>query len=132
MKMVLSSARRKTARAKVLLREGRGRVFINGTPLELLEPEMIRLKIMEPIKLAGKIAEQVDIYAEASGGGVVGQASAIRTAIARALVEWSGSEELRKLYLTYDRRLLVEDPRQAEPKKPRGRSARAKRQKSYR
>jgi small subunit ribosomal protein S9 len=130
--MVLSSARRKTARAKVLLREGRGRVFINGTPLELLEPEMIRLKIMEPIKLAGKIAEQVDIYAEASGGGVVGQASAIRTAIARALVEWSGSEELRKLYLTYDRRLLVEDPRQAEPKKPRGRSARAKRQKSYR
>jgi small subunit ribosomal protein S9 len=131
-KMVLSSARRKTARAKVLLREGRGRVFINGTPLELLEPEMIRLKIMEPIKLAGKIAEQVDIYAEASGGGVVGQASAIRTAIARALVEWSGSEELRKLYLTYDRRLLVEDPRQAEPKKPRGRSARAKRQKSYR
>ncbi|MCC6005227.1 MAG: 30S ribosomal protein S9, partial [Thermofilum sp.] len=54
--MVLSSARRKTARAKVLLREGRGRVFINGTPLELLEPEMIRLKIMEPIKLAGKIA----------------------------------------------------------------------------
>jgi small subunit ribosomal protein S9 len=87
---------------------------------------------MEPVKLAGKLVQQVDIYAEAEGGGIVGQASAIRTAIARALVEWSGSEELKKLYLTYDRRLLVEDPRQTEPKKPRGRSARAKRQKSYR
>jgi small subunit ribosomal protein S9 len=132
MKMVLASARRKTARARVILREGRGRIFINGTPLELLEPEVIRLKIMEPVRLAGKLVQQVDIYAEAEGGGIVGQASAIRTAIARALVEWSGSEELKKLYLTYDRRLLVEDPRQTEPKKPRGRSARAKRQKSYR
>ncbi|ABL77687.1 30S ribosomal protein S9 [Thermofilum pendens] len=132
MKMVLASARRKTARARVILRDGRGRVFVNGTPLEILEPEVIRLKIMEPLRLAGSLAEKVDIYAEAEGGGIVSQASAIRTAIARALVEWSGSEELKKLYLAYDRRLLVEDPRQAEPKKPRGRSARAKRQKSYR
>jgi small subunit ribosomal protein S9 len=74
----------------------------------------------------------VDIYVETSGGGIMGQASAARTAIARALVEWTGNEELRKLFLEYDRHLLVEDPRQAEPKKPRGRSARAKRQKSYR
>jgi small subunit ribosomal protein S9 len=132
LRMVLASARRKTARARAIVKEGRGRVFINGVPLEVLEPELVRLKIMEPILLAGKLASQVDIYVETSGGGIMGQASAARTAIARALVEWTGNEELRKLFLEYDRHLLVEDPRQAEPKKPRGRSARAKRQKSYR
>ncbi|MCC6039728.1 MAG: 30S ribosomal protein S9 [Thermofilum sp.] len=132
LRIVLASARRKTARARAIVKEGRGRVFINGVPLEVLEPELVRLKIMEPILLAGKLASQVDIYVETSGGGIMGQASAARTAIARALVEWTGNEELRKLFLEYDRHLLVEDPRQAEPKKPRGRSARAKRQKSYR
>jgi len=132
LKIVLASARRKTARARAIVREGRGRVFVNGVPLEVLEPELVRLKIMEPILLAGKLASQVDIYVETSGGGIMGQASAARTAIARALVEWTGNEELRRLFLEYDRHLLVEDPRQAEPKKPRGRSARAKRQKSYR
>jgi len=133
MRIVLVSARRKTARARVIVKEGKGRIFINGAPLEVLEPEVVRLKVMEPILLAGEsIVSKVDIYAKAKGGGVMGQASAIRTAIARALVEWTKSEELRKLYLEYDRHLLIEDPRQAEPKKPRGRSARAKRQKSYR
>lgn len=132
-KVVIASARRKSARARVIVREGRGRVFINGTPLEVLEPDLIRMKIYEPIYLAGDdIISKVDVYAEANGGGLMGQASAVRTAIARALVEWTGSEALKELYRKYDRHLLVEDPRQAEPKKPGGRSARAKRQKSYR
>ncbi len=133
MKVVIASARRKTARAKVVVKEGKGRVFVNGVPLEVLEPELVRLKIYEPVYLAGsEVTSKVDIYAEAYGGGIMGQASAIRTAIARALVEWTGSEALKELYRKYDRHLLVEDPRQAEPKKPGGRSARAKRQKSYR
>ncbi len=133
MKLVLTNARRKTARARVIVRPGKGRVFINGIPLEIYEPEIARMKIYEPILLAGEqIISKVDIIATARGGGVMGQASAIRTAIARALVKWTESEELKQLYLKYDRHLLVEDPRQAEPKKPRGRSARAKRQKSYR
>lgn len=132
MKVVLASARRKTARARVIVKEGKGRVFINGIPLEILQPEVVRLKIMEPILLAGELVKSIDIFAEAKGGGVMGQASAIRTAIARAILEWSGNEELKKIYREYDRHLLVEDPRQAEPKKPHGRSARAKRQKSYR
>ena len=106
--------------------------MINGVPLEILEPELVRMKIEEPVMLAGDIARQVDIIVETRGGGIMGQASAARTAIARGLVEWSGSNELKALYMEYDRHLLVEDPRQTEPKKPRGRSARAKRQKSYR
>ena len=133
MRIVLTSARRKTARARVIVKPGKGRILINGVPLEILEPELIRMKIYEPIFLAGeKIISNIDIIATARGGGVMGQASAIRTAIARALVRWSESEELKQIYYEYDRNLLVEDPRQAEPKKPRGRSARAKRQKSYR
>jgi len=133
MRVVIASARRKTARARVIIKEGKGRVLVNGTPLEVLEPELVRLKIMEPIYLAGDdVISKVDITAEANGGGIMGQASAIRTAIARGLIEWTKSEELKELYMKYDRHLIVEDPRQTEPKKPRGRSARAKRQKSYR
>ncbi|MEM1508875.1 MAG: 30S ribosomal protein S9 [Thermofilaceae archaeon] len=132
-RVVVVSARRKTARSRVIVREGKGRVLINGIPLEVLEPEIIRYKIYEPVYLAGnEVISKVDIFAETEGGGLMGQASAIRTAIAQALVEWTGSEVLKELYSKYDRRLLVEDPRQTEPKKPGGRSARAKRQKSYR
>ncbi|RLE82242.1 MAG: 30S ribosomal protein S9 [Thermoprotei archaeon] len=133
MKVVLASAKRKTAVARVVVREGRGRVRINGIPLEIYQPELARWKIMEPLLLAGKdIVSKVDVYVNVRGGGIMGQASAARTAIARALVEWTGNEKLRELYSKYDRYLLVEDPRRTEPKKPRGRSARAKRQKSYR
>jgi len=133
MKVIVASARRKMARARVVIREGKGRILINGMPLEIIEPETVRLKIFEPIFLAGEeIISKIDIIGRSYGGGVMGQASALRTAIARALVEWTGSEELKELFYRYDRHLLIEDPRQTEPKKPRGRSARAKRQKSYR
>ncbi len=66
------------------------------------------------------------------GGGFMGQAQAIRTAIARGLIKITNREDIKALYSEYDRSLIVGDPRQTEPKKPRGRSARAKRQKSYR
>jgi len=133
MKVIVASARRKMARARVVIREGKGRILINGMPLEIIEPETVRLKIFEPIFLAGEeIISKIDIIGRSYGGGVMGQASALRTAIARALVEWTRSEELKELFYRYDRHLLIEDPRQTEPKKPRGRSARAKRQKSYR
>jgi len=132
-KVILVSARRKTAVARAVIREGRGRGRINGVPLEIYQPELARWKIMEPLLLAGKeLWSKVDIDVNVRGGGVMGQASAARTAIARALVEWTRSPELKELFTKYDRHLLVEDPRQTEPKKPRGRSARAKRQKSYR
>jgi len=133
MKVLVVSARRKTARARVVIKPGVGRVRINGVPLEIYEPELVRWKIMEPLLLAGeKYVNQVDIEVSTRGGGIMGQASAARTAIARALVMWFESDELKQIFEEYDRHLLVEDPRQAEPKKPRGRSARAKRQKSYR
>lgn len=116
-----------------MFKPGRGRVFINGIPLELYQPELVRLKIMEPLLLAGEECRNaVDIEVDVKGGGFMSQAVAARMAIARGLVKWFESPELEKVFLEYDRHMLVGDPRQAEPKKPRGRSARAKRQKSYR
>ena len=60
------------------------------------------------------------------------EAEASRTAKARGIIEWSGDEELQKLFQSYDRALLVNDTRRKEPKHPMGRGARKKRQKSYR
>ena len=74
----------------------------------------------------------MDINVNAYGGGIMGQADAIRTAIAKGLVEYFKDEELKKMFLEFDRSLLVNDPRRKEPKHPLGRGARKKRQKSYR
>ena len=62
----------------------------------------------------------------------MGQAEAARTAIARALVRWTKSSQLRSKFLEFDRTLLTGDPRRKEPKKFGGPGARARFQKSYR
>ena len=132
MKIVNTSGKRKTAIARATIREGRGRVRVNKKPVEIIEPELVRMKIMEPLILAKGLAEKVDIDVRVHGGGVMGQAEAVRTAIARGLVEWSGDAELREFFMKYDRTLLVNDSRRKEPKKVGGRGARKRRQKSYR
>lgn len=132
MKIVLTSGKRKTAIARATIRDGKGRVRINKVPVELYNPEMARNMIMEPLIMAKELANKVDVDVNVNGGGVMSQAEAARTAIARALVEWSSDEELRKVYLEYDRTLLVNDIRRKEPKKQMGRGARKRRQTSYR
>ncbi|ADB57203.1 30S ribosomal protein S9 [Archaeoglobus profundus] len=132
MKVVITSGKRKTAVAKAVVRDGVGRVRINKIPLEIFQPELARLTIMEPLIIAKDLAKKVDIDVTVNGGGVMGQAEAARTAIARGLVEWSGDEELKRAYLEYDRYLLVNDVRRKEPKKQGGRGARKRRQTSYR
>ncbi len=132
-KVVISVGKKKTAIARAVIRPGRGRVRINGIPLEIYEPELARLRMMEPLVLAGEqIWNSVDIDVNVKGGGVMGQASAVRMAIARGLVLYTGSEELKKLYEEYDRSMLAGDPRRTEPKKPGRKHARSKRQKAYR
>jgi len=127
-----TSGKRKTAIARATFRSGKGCVRINRKPVEYYQPELARLKIMEPLELAGNRINRIDISVNVEGGGVMGQAEASRTAIARGLVDWFGDEELRTLFMSYDRALLVNDTRRKEPKHPMGRGARAKRQKSYR
>ena len=62
----------------------------------------------------------------------MGQASAARTAVARGLLAWLKDASLNEMFKHYDRSLLVNDPRRKLPKRPGGRGARARRQKSYR
>ena len=132
-KILLTSGKRKTAIARAVIREGKGRIRINKIPIEIYQPELARWKIMEPLLLAGDdVVSKIDIDVKVEGGGYMGQAEAARIAIARALVEWTEDPTLKKKLIEYDRSMLVGDPRRTEPKKFGGRSARARRQKSYR
>ncbi|RAP54649.1 MAG: 30S ribosomal protein S9, partial [Methanosphaera sp. rholeuAM130] len=127
-----TSGKRKTAIARGTVKEGTGRVRVNRKPVELYSPELARLKIQEPLELAGDIADSVDITIRVVGGGVMAQAEAARMVIAKGLVEYSGDVKLKDKYVQYDRTMLVGDPRRSEPKKYGGPGARAKNQKSYR
>jgi len=131
-KVVNTSGKRKSSIARASVKKGKGRIRINKVPLEIHTPQLARFKIMEPINIAGKKIDKLDIEVNVKGGGIMGQAYAIRTAIAKGLVEYLGDKELEAIYKNYDRSLLVSDPRRKMPKKPLGRGARAKKQKSYR
>lgn len=131
-RVVISVGRKKTAVARAIIKPGVGRVRINGIPLEIWPIEMARIKMSEPLILAGELAQKVDIEVNVSGGGFMGQAVATRIAIARGLVAYFQSQELRELYERYDPYMLKGDPRMTEPKKPGIKHARSKRQKAYR
>ena len=130
MKIINTSGKRKRAIARAKLCDGTGKVRVNSQLLENLHPEMLRMRIEEPIILAGDVASDVDINIKVNGGGVTSQANAARLAIGRALVKHS--KKLEKVFLDYDRQLLVADVRRKEVAKPNDSKARAKRQKSYR
>jgi small subunit ribosomal protein S9 len=130
--VVLATGKRKEAIARATIRKGRGLVRINDRPLELVEPELVRFKIQEPLLMVGDRWKTIDIAVDIQGGGVMGQASAARTAIARGLLRWLKDPALDEMFKHYDRSLIVNDPRRKLPKRPGGRGARARRQKSYR
>jgi len=128
-----TSGKKKTAIARATIRDGSGKVRINSQPVELVDPEMSRLKMVEPFRITDEdLRDDVDIDVTIEGGGVMGQADAARTAIARGLVAHTNDAELRDAYMEFDRSLLVNDVRQSEPKKWGGPGARARYQKSYR
>ncbi len=128
-----TSGKKKTAVARATVSEGEGRVRINSQPVELVEPEMSRLKMLEPFRIVGEdLRSEYDIDVRVEGGGISGQADAVRTAIARGIVQHTNDAELRDAFMEFDRSLLVNDVRQSEPKKWGGPGARARYQKSYR
>ena len=138
-KVVNMSGKRKTAIARATVKKGKGRVRVNSQPIEILQPELARRKACEPLVIAKAMNRlgKVDIKVNSHGGGVMGQMDAVRTAIARGLVQFNDGaegidEDLRDEYLRFDRSLLVNDPRRKEPKHQLGRGARKKWQKSYR
>jgi len=129
---VNTSGKRKTAIARAVVKEGTGKITINKIPLSLYSPELARLKIEEPIGLASDKAAKIDIAVIVKGGGVMGQADAVRTAIARGMCDYFKDEELEAMFRAYDRTLIINDDRRKLPKNPLGHGARAKKQKSYR
>lgn len=131
-KVVNTSGKRKTAVARATVQKGTGIVRINKVPVELYEPSIAKWKIMEPLIIADEHVSKLNVDVKVSGGGVMSQASAVRTAIATGILEFTGDPNLKIAFLDHDRSLLVSDSRRKESKKPLGRGARKKRQKSYR
>jgi len=129
---VLATGKRKTALATAVIKPGKGRVTINEFPLNAYGSEIARTKINEPLLVLGDRGRTVDIVVHVSGGGIMGQAEAARTAIARGISEWARSAEVRRTLMRYDRSMLAGDPRRSEPKKFGGPGARRRKQKSYR
>jgi len=131
-KVVQVTGKRKTAIAKAVVKSGKGKITVNGYPLEVIDPEIAREKMMEPLLLAGDKAKTVDIKVNVKGGGFMGQAEAVRMALVRALVKWNRSVQLKRLFTQYERTMVAGDPRQTEPKKFGGPGPRRRKQKSYR
>ena len=107
------TGRRKTSTARVFLRPGSGTLTINRRTFEEFFPtEALRTQIKTPMVLT-ETADKFDILATVAGGGVSGQAGAVRLGIARALVEYN--LELRKALKSGG--LLTRDARAKERKK---------------
>jgi len=109
----LGTGRRKRSVARVFLRPGSGKITVNGRAFENYFPtEATRIPVREALRTV-EMGEKFDVLVLANGGGVVGQAGAIRLGIARALVQFSA--ELRGALKKAG--LLTRDPRQHERKK---------------
>ena len=93
-----------------------------------------KLALIEPVRISEQVLGPMkhDFTIRTMSGGKEAQIQAARLAIAKALVIISGSEVLRKAFVSYDRNILVPDSRRKEARKPGDSKARAKRQKSYR
>ena len=82
------TGRRKTSAARVFLRKGNGQIVVNGKSLDdFFGRETSRMIVRQPLELT-QMADKFDIQVNVAGGGVTGQAGAIRLGIARALVEY--------------------------------------------
>jgi small subunit ribosomal protein S9 len=107
------TGRRKTSTARVFLRPGTGAISVNGRAFEAFFPrEALRTQIRTPLMLT-ETADKFDILTTVAGGGVSGQAGAVRLGIARALVVYN--LELRKKLK--EEGLLARDARAKERKK---------------
>jgi small subunit ribosomal protein S9 len=105
--------RRKESVVRVRLREGSGRVVLNGRQLEDYFPTMAtRMRVMEPLQLTSTQG-RFDVDASLEGGGINGQADALRLGIARALVEYDA--DMRPMLKKAG--LLTRDARAVESKK---------------
>jgi len=114
------TGRRKTSAARVFLKPGSGKITVNDRPLdEFFGRETGRMIVRQPLELV-QLANKFDITVSVAGGGITGQAGAIRHGITRALIEYD--EELRKPLRVAG--FVTRDAREVERKKVGRRKAR--------
>jgi small subunit ribosomal protein S9 len=130
---IVVSGKRKSAVARAIIKKGSGKITFNRKPYKTLN-FFDRLKIEEPLKIAESVLGKInfDVAINVRGGGSKGQIDAARLSLARAILKFSGNEDLEKAFLEYDRNLLVADVRRKEAYKPGDSKARSKRQSSKR
>lgn len=117
-----ATGKRKTSVARVWIQEGQGRFIVNKMALEEYFPrETLRMIINQPLELTDTVGK-FDIYANVSGGGISGQAGAIKHGLSKALVEYN--PDFRPLLRKAG--FLTRDPRVKERKKYGQRKARAR------
>ncbi len=133
MNNLVVTGKRKTAIAKATIKEGNGVVTINRKPISFL-PYLQQLEISEPLVLAKDVLTDLkfDIAINVKGGGSSSQVEAGRLAIAKAIVAYTKNDDVRNVFLAYDRNLLIADTRRKEACKPGDSKARANRQTSFR
>ena len=122
MELINALGRRKTAVARVYLTKGKGKVSVNKKDVNEAFPiDVLQAKIKKPFELTDTVG-QYDVKVNVSGGGINGQAEAIRLGISRALVEISADYKP----LLKAEGLMTRDPRMVERKKPGQPKARKK------
>ena len=115
MKVVNALGRRKSAVARVYVKPGEGKIEINGRELnEYFKEDTLRYIVNQPFEVTGTVA-QFDVKANLDGGGIKGQAEALRLGISRALCEVD-KEAYRSALKTAG--FLTRDAREVERKKP--------------
>merc|ERR1712032_842666 len=122
---VYSIGKRKTSTAIAKCERGEGIYKIQGIPLTAITPNMLRLKIKEPIKICGEsLSSQININSKVKGGGQVSRVFAVRQAIAKSIVSFceknssfASTHSLKKLLLAFDKTMIIPDYRLCEPKK---------------
>jgi small subunit ribosomal protein S9 len=120
MERINTIGRRKNSIARIYMTPGEGKITLNGREFEDYFPtEILRLIVEQPFEVTEKLG-QFDIVANCNGGGIKGQAEAVRLGIARALVEFD--EELKPALRGAG--LVTRDPRMVERKKYGRRKAR--------
>ena len=122
MEVINALGRRKTAVARVYMSKGNGKIVVNKIEMKVMFPiDVLQAKINQPFILTDTVG-QYDIKVNVMGGGINGQAEAIRLGISRALVELSADYKP----LLKAEGLMTRDPRMVERKKPGQPKARKK------
>ena len=120
MDTIITLGRRKTASARVYMKKGKGAIIINGRDYkDFFKTGTLQYKIVQPFALTNNI-DKYDVTANVNGGGINGQADAVRLGISKALVEIDANSKPALRAAT----LMTRDPRMVERKKPGQKKAR--------